>query len=55
MVRLEQMENGLFVLEVHLEKDGVEIHRTYVFENVTETVDADSLKPLDGGDYYLIK
>lgn len=55
MVRLEQMENGLFVLEVQLEESGIELHRTYVFENVTETVDVDSLKPLDGGELIYIK
>ena len=55
MVRLEQMEDGKYVLELCIENSAMKIQRKYVFEDVTDSVDADSLKPLEKGEYYLIK
>ena len=55
MVRLEQMENNLYVLKIHTQDESSEMKRVWVFEDVTEKYKAEELIPMENGDYFEVK
>ena len=53
--KLEQMENGLYVLKIHTQDESSEMKRVWVFEDVTEKFNAEDLIHMENGDYFEVK